>query len=70
MQVVSTYPVQVGVRVFRHVVVEDNVHSLNVHASSKQVGGDQDALLEVLELLVATQSETSPLCLKGGQRWI
>ena len=66
----STYPVQVGVRVFRHVVVEDNIHPLNVHASSKQVGGDQDALLEVLELLVATQSETSALRLKGGQRLV
>ena len=52
---------QVGVRVLWHVVVEDDVHSLDVHASTKQVGCDQDALLEVLELLVTTQSETATL---------
>lgn len=48
---------QVGVRALRHVVVEDNVHSLNVHASTKQICGHQDALLKVLEGLVAGQPE-------------
>jgi hypothetical protein len=48
----QTYPVKVSVRVLWHVVVEDNVDTLNVHASAKQVGGHQDALLEVFELLV------------------
>ncbi len=36
--------VQVSVRVLWHVIVEDNVHSLNVHATAEQVGGDQDPL--------------------------
>jgi len=47
---------QVRVRVLRHVVVEDNVDTLDVHASTKQVGCYQDSLLEVLELLVAVQT--------------
>ena len=46
---------QVSVRVLRHVVIEDNVDSLNVHASPEQVGGDQDAFLEIFELLVARE---------------
>ena len=50
-----TDAVQVGVRVLRHVVVEDDVDTLYVHATTKQVGGHQDALLEVLELLVTVQ---------------
>ena len=50
-----TYSVEVGVRVFRHVVVEDDVDPLDVHAPPKQVGGHQDASLEVLKLLVARE---------------
>ena len=44
--------VQVSVCVLRHVVVEDDVDSLDVHPAAEQVGGDQDPLLEILELLV------------------
>ena len=43
---------QVGVGVLWHVVVEDDVDPLDVHPSAKQVGGHQDAPLEVLELLI------------------
>ena len=46
---------KVGVSVLGHVVVEDNVDSLNVHTTAKQVGGDQDSLLEIFELLVSGQ---------------
>ena len=44
--------VQVSVCVLRHVVVEDDVDSLDVHPAAEQVGGDQDPFLEILELLV------------------
>ena len=44
--------VQVSVGVLGHVVVEDDVDALDVHSTAKQVGGDQNPLLEVLELLV------------------
>lgn len=47
---------QVGVRVLWHVIVKGDVHSLDVHPSSKQIGGHKDPPLEVLELLVARQT--------------
>lgn len=50
-----SHPVQIGVRIFWHVVVEDDVHSLDVHPSAKQVRGHQDPPLEVFELLIARQ---------------
>ena len=50
------HSVQVGVSVLGHVVVEDNVDSLNVHATTEEVGGHEDSFLEILELLVARES--------------
>lgn len=47
-----TDSVKVCVRILWHVVVEYDVDSLNVHASAKQVGGNQDSPLKVFELLV------------------
>ena len=35
---------EVSVGVFWHVVVEDDVHALDVHAAAEQVGGNQNAL--------------------------
>lgn len=52
----TTHSVEVGVRVLRHVIVEDDVDSLNVHPSAKQIGGHQDPPLEVFELLIARQT--------------
>ena len=49
------YPVQVSVGIFGHVVVEDDVDSLDVHPAPEQVGRHQDALLEIFELLIARQ---------------
>ena len=51
------YPVKIGIRVFRHVVVEDNIHSLYVHSTAKQVGGNQHSLGEIFKLLVTRQPE-------------
>lgn len=48
----KTDSVKVCVRILWHVIVEDNVDSLDVHSSAKQVGGDKDPPLEVLKLLV------------------
>ena len=38
------HPVEVGVGVLGHVIVEDDVDTLNVHATAEEVGGDKDAL--------------------------
>lgn len=51
----SSHPVQIGVRIFWHVVVEDDIDSLNVHPSAEKVSCYQDPPLEVLELLIARQ---------------
>lgn len=51
----SAHPVQIGVRIFWHVVVEDNIDALDVHSSSKEISCHQDPPLEVLELLIARQ---------------
>ena len=51
----TTYSVKVGIRVIGHVVVEHNVHSLDIHTTAKEVCANQDALFEVLELLVTLQ---------------
>merc|ERR1719273_1574075 len=63
------HPVQVGVSVLGHVVVEDNVDSLNVHATTEEVGGDEDSLLEILELLVARESLLLSHASVNGDGW-
>ena len=51
-----TYAVEVHVGGLGHVVVEDNVDTLNVHAAAKQIRGHQDAIVEALELVVVGQT--------------
>ena len=53
----NAYSVKVSVRVIRHVIIEDNVHSFNIHTTTKQVRSHQYSLLEIFKLLVARQSE-------------
>ena len=47
---------QVGVRVFGHVIIEHDVDLLNVDTSAKDLGGDQDTVLEGLESFVDLDS--------------
>mmetsp|Transcript_59286 Transcript_59286/g.168586 ORF Transcript_59286/g.168586 Transcript_59286/m.168586 type:complete len:469 (-) Transcript_59286:2-1408(-) len=49
----TPHAVEVRVAVLGHVVVDDDVYPLDVDAAPEQVGGNHDALLELLELLVA-----------------
>lgn len=53
----NSHPVQIGVRIFWHVIIEDNVDPLNVHPSAEEISGHQDPPLKILELLIARQSE-------------
>ncbi len=50
---------QVGVGVFGHIVVEHDVHSLDIHTTTEKVGGDEDTSLEIFEELVSE---------KGGEK--
>ena len=47
---------QICVRVLWHIVVEHNVHSFYIHASSKEICSDQDSFAEALEGLILCQS--------------
>lgn len=49
-----TDSVEVCVRILWHIVVKDDVDSLDVHPSAKQVGCNQDPLVKVFELLVVS----------------
>jgi len=51
---VKSNPMQVHISRARHIVVDHNVHPLNVNSSSKDVGGHHDALLKIPEQLVAS----------------
>jgi hypothetical protein len=43
---------EIGVGISRQVVVNSQVDTLDVNATTKDVGSDTDALIEFLELLV------------------
>ncbi len=42
---------EVRVRVVGHVVVDDDIHTLNVDTTAKEVRGHKDARVELLEIL-------------------
>ena len=46
---------QIGVGVLRHVVVDHDVHALDINPAPHQVCRHQDALVALLELLVLLQ---------------
>ncbi|GFE55550.1 membrane transporter protein, putative [Babesia ovis] len=48
----ATHAVEVRVGGVRHVVVDDDVHTLDIDTPAEQVGGDHDTLVKVLELSV------------------
>ena len=54
----ARHAMEIRVRILRHVVVEDDVDALDVHAATEQVGRHQDTLLEIFELLIAGQPVT------------
>ena len=70
---------EVGVCAVWHVVVEHNIDLLDIDASSKDLGGDEDAVLKRLETLVDFDSELGSLDFQlvmtylsswGISRWI
>ena len=49
--------VQVAVSIERHVEVEHDVDLLNIDATTEELGGDKDSVLELLETFVDLQSK-------------
>jgi hypothetical protein len=47
---------EIGVRVLGHVVVDDDVHALDIDTTSKEVGGDHDSRAEGLEVAITGNS--------------
>merc|ERR1711862_51839 len=52
----SSYTVKVRIAFVGHVVIDDDVHSLDVNAASEQICRHHDTLLELLELFVTRDS--------------
>jgi len=52
----SCYSMEISIRVLWHIVVKNDVNSLNIDTSSKKIGGNQDSSLKVFELAVPLQS--------------
>lgn len=48
---------QIRIGVLGHVVIDDDVDTLDVNTPPHKVGGHQDALKAVLEVLVTVQPE-------------
>lgn len=47
---------EVGIGTFGHVVVDNDIDTLNINTSSEEVSGHHDTGLELLELLVFLNS--------------
>merc|ERR1719278_1899448 len=62
-------PVKIGVGVLGHVVVENKIDSFNIHATTKQVGGNEDSLLEILGLLISGESLLLSHSSVNGDGW-
>ena len=58
----TTDPVQVSVCAFGHVIVDNDVDTLNINTSSNQVSGHHDAGVEVLKFLVHLNSKNHEEC--------
>ena len=61
------HPVQVGITVLRHVVIEHNVDTLDVHSSTEQIRGHQYPLAETFECLILGKPERKKPLLKPKQ---
>jgi len=52
----SRYSMKIGVGVLWHIVIEDNVHSLDINTSTEKIRSHQDSSLKVLEETVPLES--------------
>jgi hypothetical protein len=57
---------QIAVCIRRGVVIDDNVHSLNIDPTAKYISGYENTLLKVFELLVSG----NPVQSQGTSMWI
>ena len=63
----TTDSVKVGIGIRRQIVVDGQVDTLDIDTTAKDVSGNADALVEVLELLVASDAAVDVL--EWGLEW-
>ena len=51
-ETVRAYPMKVVIHPLWHIVIDDNIHALDVDPAAEQVRGNEDAGFELLEVLV------------------
>jgi len=47
---------KIGIRVIRHIVIDNNIYSFDINTSSEDVGCNHDSSFEVLEDFVSVDS--------------
>lgn len=52
----KTYPMQIGVNWVGHIIVDNNIDTLNINSSANQVSSHQYPLMTFLESFVPSQS--------------
>jgi hypothetical protein len=52
----TTHSVQVGAGIVGQIIIDRQVNTLDINTSSENIGGNTDSLLELLELLVTTDT--------------
>lgn len=51
-----TYSMEIRVRIFGHIVIEDDIHTFDVHATAEQIRCDENSSLKFFEFLVPSQT--------------
>mmetsp|Transcript_5006 Transcript_5006/g.18790 ORF Transcript_5006/g.18790 Transcript_5006/m.18790 type:complete len:315 (-) Transcript_5006:625-1569(-) len=65
----TTNTMQVRVYIIGHIVVNDNVHLLDINSTSSDIGGNQDSLVEILELGVILNTLLLAHTTVDADRW-
>lgn len=65
----TTDAVQVGVGISREIVVDSEVDALDINTTAEDVGGNANALVELLEFLVTTDTIMKSVFCSDAQQW-
>ena len=51
-----TYSMEIRIGIFRHIVIEDDVHTFNIHSTSEEIRSDENTCLKFFEFFVTCQT--------------
>merc|ERR1711931_215433 len=60
---------KICVRIFRHIIIEDDVDSFNIHTTTKQIGGNQNTALEIFKFLITGKTLLLVHCTVNVNSW-